>query len=608
MMRMNKYIYASLFLLTGAMTSCDDILDAPTISATDESVVFSSYTLAENAVLGITNSFGEVNYRGRFSFYGTNTDMEWWNAGGTATDEKAQLTNYSATSLNGQMNKDDNLWAMMYEGIEKANLVIRGLETYADMNDPDFRQLLGEALTYRAIYYSDLIKMWGDVPMRFEPLTTETMYIARTDKDSIYVRLLDDLYRAEEMVAWPNETTTTGTVERVSKAFVKGLRARIALWAGGYSQRADGTTRLSNDPRLAQDAMWQIAKDECTAIIGQGCNTLGDFEQTFRDLMAETVTAGRESLWEIPYSNGRGRILRDFGLKHDKADQYTGMVNGGLAGPTPIAFYKYDPEDVRRNVTCVPYGWTTDASGHGYQTPLQVSKWYFGKYRYEWVTSRFIPNGNDDGMNWIYMRYADIYLMAAEAVNELDGPQAAAQYLKPILDRALPAEKVDAYMAQATASKDAFREAVIEQRGLEFCGEMLRKADLIRWNRLGSALRATKEELELLRTHSGKYAALPEKIYYQTVETEPKPESLVFDEVIPGETVEIYGLELGQTDEIGASLGYVEEPMTWAGKDNWEDKVNGLFVNDPDTRPYWPIWQVFIDNSNGMLVNYPNYQ
>ena len=263
---------------------------------------------------------------------------------------------------------------------------------------------------------------------------------------------------------------------------------------------------------------------------------------------------------------------------------------------------------MRRNVTCVPYGWTTDASGHGYQTPLQVSKWYFGKYRYEWVTSRFIPNGNDDGMNWIYMRYADIYLMAAEAVNELDGPQAAAQYLKPILDRALPAEKVDAYMAQATASKDAFREAVIEQRGLEFCGEMLRKADLIRWNRLGSALRATKEELELLRTHSGKYAALPEKIYYQTVETEPKPESLVFDEVIPGETVEIYGLELGQTDEIGASLGYVEEPMTWAGKDNWEDKVNGLFVNDPDTRPYWPIWQVFIDNSNGMLVNYPNYQ
>lgn len=602
MMRMNKYIYASLFLLTGAMTSCDDILDAPTISSTDESVVFSSYTLAENAVLGITNSFGENYYRSRFYYYGTNTDMEWWNDGGTVTNVKAQLTNYSATPLNTEMNTDDNSYAMIYEGIEKANLVIRGLETYGDMNDPDFRQLLGEALTYRAIYYSDLIKMWGDVPMRFEPLTTETMYVARTDKDSIYVRLLDDLYRAEEMVAWPNETSTTSTVERVSKAFVKGLRARIALWAGGYSQRADGTVRLSNDPRLAQNAMWQIAKDECTAVISQGCNTLGGFEQTFRELMGENVTAGRESLWEIPYSPGRGRIMRDFAVRHKDLDDYTGMTNGGQVGPTPIAFYKYDSEDVRRNVTCVPYYWEK-----GVQVPNQVSQWYFGKYRHEWMT-RFVPAGNDDGMNWIFMRYADIYLMAAEAVNELDGPQAAAPYLKPILDRALPAEKVDAYMAEATASKDAFREAIIEQRGLEFCGEMLRKADLIRWNRLGSALRDTKTELEQLRTRTGKYATLPEKIYYQTVETTVKPESLVFDEVVPGETVEIYGLELGQTDEIGASLGYVEEPMTWAGKDTWQDKVNGLFVNDPDTRPYWPIWQVFIDNSNGMLMNYPNYQ
>ena len=607
-MRMNKYIYASLFLLTGAMTSCDDILDAPTISSTDESVVFSSYTLAENAVLGITNSFGENRYRGRFSFYGANTDIEWWNDGADINNEKSQLTNYSATSLNGQMNEDINIWAMAYEGIEKANLVIRGLETYGDMNDPDFRQLLGEALTYRAIYYTDLIKMWGDVPMRFEPLTTETMYVARTDKDSIYVRLLDDLYRAEEMVAWPNETSTTSTVERVSKAFVKGLRARIALWAGGYSQRADGTVRLSNDPRLAQNAMWQIAKDECTAVIGQGCNTLGGFEQTFRELMEENVTAGRESLWEIPFATGRGRIMRDYAVRHeDASDQYTGMIGtSGLVGPTPIAFYQYDPEDVRRNVTCVPYTWKNDSPGHGIQVP-DLNKWYFGKYRFEWTTRR-IEYGDNDGMNWIFMRYADIYLMAAEAINELDGPQAAAPYLKPILDRALPAEKVDAYMAEVTASKDAFREAVIEQRGLEFCGEMLRKADLIRWNRLGSALRAAQEEMRDLGAREGKYANLPKKIYYQTVETMVKPESMVFDKVIPGETVEIYGLELGQTDEIGASLGYVEEPKSWANGDNWLLKVDGLFVGDPDTRPYWPIWQVFIDNSNGMLVNYPNYQ
>jgi hypothetical protein len=70
---------------------------------------------------------------------------------------------------------------------------------------------------------------------------------------------------------------------------------------------------------------------------------------------------------------------------------------------------------------------------------------------------------------------ADVYLMAARrSMNWM--PAAAAPYLKPILDRALPAAKVNAYMAQATASKAAFFNAIVEQRALD-CGESLRKAD-----------------------------------------------------------------------------------------------------------------------------------
>lgn len=604
-MRIKQYIYVSLFLASGALTSCDDILDAPTISSTDESFVFSKYDLAEDAVMGILNSFGEQNsYRGRFLvYYGMNTDMEWWGAT-DKYDKKSELCNYSPTTTNGEMNTSNNAWAKFYEGIERANLVIRGLETYGDMNDPNFRQLLGEAITLRAVYYCDLLKAWGDVPSRFEPITSETMYLPRTDKDSIYVRLvLDDLKRAEDLVAWPNETAVTSTTERVSKAFVKGLRSRLALYAGGYSQRADGTIRTSNDPRLAPEEMYKIVKEECVSVINQHCNELGKFEETFRRLCNDNVEAGHESIWEIPFSEGRGRVLYNFAVPHDTKDAHTQQNQGGDLGPTPIAFYKYDPQDKRRNVTCVPYKWN-----EGIQVPGEISSWYFGKYRYEWMENRKVTSDNDDGVNWLYMRLGDIYLMAAEAVNELDGPQAAEQYLKPILDRALPAEKVTAYLAEATASKEAFREAIFEQRGLELCGEMLRKADLIRWNRLSSTLEDTKAEMMQLLNREGKYADLPDEIYYQTVTDTPKPESTVWDsEIFPNETVEIYGLELGQTDAEGASLGYVSHDK-WAAKDDWEDKIIGLYVNNPDDYQYWPIWQVFIDNSNGVLVNYANYQ
>lgn len=603
-MKLTTYLCASMLLCSGALASCDDILDAPSISSTDETVVFSSVDLAEDAVMGILQSFAETNsYRGRFLvYYGMNTDMEWYNSSENTGDDKARLSNYNPNTTNTQMNTDNNAWAKFYEGIERANMCIRGLENYADLKDPAFRQLLGEALTLRAVYYCDLLKAWGDVPARFAPITTETIYQPKADRDSIYARLIfDDLKRAEELVAWPNETATTRTTERVSKAFVKALRSRLALYAGGYSQRNDGTIRLSNDPRLAPAEMYRVVKEECLSIINQGCNRLGEFEDTFRRLCQDDVTAGNESIWEIPFSAGRGRVLFDLGVRHKDVDQYTKQAKGGTVGPTPIAFYKYDPQDKRRNVTCVPYFWEK-----GVQVPNAVNQWYFGKYRYEWM-NRIVTSSNDDGVNWLYMRLADVYLMAAEAINELDGPQAAAPYLKPILDRALPADKAEARLAAATASRDAFREAIVEQRGLELCGEMLRKADLIRWNRLGSTLEAAKAEMTQLLNKEGKYAALPDKIYFQTVTGAPKAQSTVWDAVKAGETVEIYGVELGQTDEEGAALGYAEN-TSWAGKNDWAGKIEGLYVNDPDQYQFWPIWQTFIDNSNGMLVNSSNYQ
>lgn len=603
-MKLTTYLCASMLLCSGALASCDDILDAPSISSTDETVVFSSVDLAEDAVMGILQSFAETNsYRGRFLvYYGMNTDMEWYNSSENTGDDKARLSNYNPNTTNTQMNTDNNAWAKFYEGIERANMCIRGLENYADLKDPAFRQLLGEALTLRAVYYCDLLKAWGDVPARFAPITTETIYQPKADRDSIYARLIfDDLKRAEELVAWPNETATTRTTERVSKAFVKALRSRLALYAGGYSQRNDGTIRLSNDPRLAPAEMYRVVKEECLSIINQGCNRLGEFEDTFRRLCQDDVTAGNESIWEIPFSAGRGRVLFDLGVRHKDVDQYTKQAKGGTVGPTPIAFYKYDPQDKRRNVTCVPYFWEK-----GVQVPNAVNQWYFGKYRYEWM-NRIVTSSNDDGVNWLYMRLADVYLMAAEAINELDGPQAAAPYLKPILDRALPADKAEARLAAATASRDAFREAIVEQRGLELCGEMLRKADLIRWNRLGSTLEAAKAEMTQLLNKEGKYAALSDKIYFQTVTGSPKAQSTVWDAVKAGETVEIYGVELGQTDEEGAALGYAEN-TSWAGKNDWAGKIEGLYVNNPDQYQFWPIWQTFIDNSNGLLVNSSNYQ
>lgn len=593
---MKKIIY-TLFILTGLtfVTSCKKALDAPTKSSLDESVIFSTPGLAEGAVAGIIQSFGETNsYRGRFLvFYGINNDTEVNNGLKAINDDKSRLSNYNANTNNGQMNTDNNAWAKFYEGIERANLAIRGIRTYGKIeSNPQMAQILGEVLTLRAVLYNDLIKGWGDVPARFEPITTATTYLPRNDRDVIYKQLLADLEEASGYLPWPNDNATTAKVERVSKAFSKGLRARLALAAGGYAQRLDGTVHLSADPDLAPAKMYAIAKKECLDIINSNKLRLLGFEEVFRKLNEEAGAAGLESIWEIPFSEGRGRVIFDLGVKHLKTDKYTGQNKGGTNGPNPIMLYEYEAGDVRRDVTVVPYEWDggTGDTG-GYQVPSSLGRLYFGKYRYEWMKRR-VTSTNDDGLNWMYMRYADILLMAAEAINEIDGPTAAAPYLRMIRDRAFPnnAAKVTAFMTTATASKTAFFNAIVNERALEFTGEMLRKGDLIRWNLLNTKIAEAKTKLQQLEARQGKYANLPAKIYYRTAAN--------------GETVEIYGLNFGDTDAQGAALGYTSnKAWTMVASGDASTFWDALAVKDPNAQQVWPIWQVFIDSSNGMLNN-----
>ncbi|GAB3423960.1 RagB/SusD family nutrient uptake outer membrane protein [Niabella aquatica] len=588
---MNKKIFNISFVIATVFfaVSCNKVLDAPPKSSMDESVIFSTPSLAEATIASIIQSFAETNsYRGRYLvFYGINTDCEVNNALKTVTDEKSLLSNYNTNVINSQMNTDNNAWAKFYEGIERANLAIRGIRTYGDVqSSKEMAQILGEMLTLRAVIYNDLLKAWGDVPARFEPVTSATTYLPRSDRDVIYKQLLTDLEEAAALVGWPKETAATQTTERINKAFVKGLRARIALAAGGYGQRVNNEIRRSTDPDLAPEKMYAVAKKECLDVINSGTCQLQTFEGVFKTLNAETIQAGKESLWEIPFSEGRGRVIFDLGVKHTTTDKYTGQNKGGTNGPNPIMYYEYDKDDVRRDVTCVPYEWT-----NGKQVPTALNKWYFGKYRYEWLPRR-VTSTNDDGLNWMYMRYADVVLMAAEAINELDGPAAAAPYLKMIRDRAFPGNsaKVNTYMAQATSSKTAFFNAIVDERALEFTGEMLRKQDLIRWNLLSTKLNEAKTKLQQLENRQGKYAALPQNIYYKTADD--------------GESVVIYGLNYGDTDAGGAALNYGAS-KSWklsATGDNityW----NALFIRDPNQQQFWPIWQVFINASNGMLNN-----
>ncbi|PJJ08816.1 putative outer membrane starch-binding protein [Flavobacterium sp. 1] len=590
---MKHTIIIATILFASLFTSCqEDYLDAPAQSSLDESVIFSSATLAKGAVDGIKIPFGETNsYRGRFlPYYGLNTDIEWNNSS-TSVGDGTDLQNYGVTKENTVMNTADNAWSQMYSGIERANLCVRGLRLYGNPKPgTDLGYLLGEALTLRAIYYADLVKAWGDVPFRFEPITNATLYIAKSSRDEVYKQLLKDLAEAATLVPWPNETAATNSVERINKAFVKGFRARLAMAASGFQQYPDGIRR-STDPALSVANMYRLALDECRAVIASGKAHLEpSFETFWKKYNQEYVVAGGESLWELPFGDGRGRMLFSFAVRHTSVDQFqaNGANRGGIAGPLPFVFYDYDQKDTRRDVTCVPYKWGTAVSTIAKQELGALNTWYFGKYRYEWMTRR-VTSTNDDGVNKIYMRYAEVLLIAAEAANELEGVGAAKPYLKEIRDRAFAAAdrpiNVDTYLSKIISKDDMFK-AIVDENKFEFTGEMERKQALIRWNLLKTNLDLAKVKMKNLQTRTGEYADVPSTLYYKYKTTD-------------NTVLDIYGLNRGETVNPGA--GY--SAMTWIVLD--DAKINSLYKTgiDPNTRQFWPIWKVFIDSSNGLLTN-----
>ena len=606
-----KKIFAYILCAAGmtlAAASCEKFLDTESPSTFDAATVYSNYSLTESAIFSITQSFGETNnYRGRYlSWIGLNSDIEWYNTY-KPTDEKYQIAAYSQLPNNGQLNLGNGPFAKLYEAIERANLVIEGLREYGNVeNDADMAYLLGETLTLRAMIYYDLTRAWGDVPARFESTTSETIYKAKASRDEIYKQLLSDLDEAIPYLPYPGQTAATSRTDRINKVFAEGLYARIALMASGYAQRPDdgmvgtgdlGTNRLSNDPELQKDVLYPKALAYLKDAIDSHSASLEDFEEMWKKQSnMDNLVAGPdyETLYVIPFSDGRGRWNFTFAVRSEGSSYAGGasVTRGGDAGPVPTMWFKYDKNDIRRDITCVNWRWNADNE----QELVGIQRWYFGKYRWEWHTKVPYTGGNDDGVKPVVLRYADVLLMAAEIANELGDLQYAKEQLLKVRTRAFKGheDQAETYV-NAINSKDAMFNAIVDERAFEFCGEMTRKFDLIRWGLLKQKMDQAITEMKQLRDLTGPFAnvnGLGGDVYVQ----------------MDGDKVVVYGFNGEVTKPDGAwekKAEYFNKVVDSKGADTglYDALIEGIYAQDPVQYMFWPIYNDTMTNSQGYIKN-----
>ncbi len=510
------------------ISSCKKYFDTQSTSSLTYAQVFDNVPDAQKAVFGVYQDLaGDYGYGLNLSLYYCYDDDNMMGPLGNGDGSKKDMTHYVITS-GTQASVLDYPFNQLYQGIERANNCIYYLPTMPDFNNPsssnqaELHRLYGEALTLRAQYYFDLVKIWGDVPAQYLPSAETTdFYVPATNRDSIYDHILSDLQVAENMMPWYWQLP--GNDGRLTQNAARGLRARIALFRGGWSLRADGTMQRGSN----WQTYYQIAKAECDTVISTGQNSLNNsYQAIFKNGLCLGVYEPKEVLFQIGAAPGSATGGDSKLGIYDGPKSTVGGATAGSSGVLllPTYFYTFDSTDVRRDVTCAPYTVGLSGTGTVLLTATKITGLSTGKFRRDWVPNGAGATGQYLSEAWPLIRYSDILLMDAEADNALNGAPSQTDITNLQLVQARAHGNNLGLVPPAPTDQVGFFNAIMKERGLEFGGEGLRKYDLIRWDSLASKIAATKINLVGFSTKTGFFngydlSKLPTSMYWSNTPT-----------------------------------------------------------------------------------------
>lgn len=491
-----------------ALTSCQDWLDMPSESSADSESVFSTVGRAEMTTTG-AYTYLHTQELGYQLLEGTDE------CASTESNSKYDVSNYNYTNLTGMLSKT---YTTMYKAIEYANVCIKNIPemSVSESDRTKVNGLLGEALAIRAYAYWNIVRFYGDVPYADKPTSElSTFSSSRVSRDTIYDHCIADLQRAVELLPWQSESYVS-TPERFTKNSAYGILARVALYAAGYSLRWDLNTvpYSASTVRIAQRddsqrvrELYQIAADACKAVIDKGENALvDDYDQLFRDICNHNYN--KETMFEYAMYGANSQDVRTGytnGIPTNGNDNSTGGMGKGGAQMIafPTFYFEFDEGDQRRDVSVCNYGLVLSSKGNKYQMNT-FGGMGVGKYRINWKSEKGTSDSKRD-INWPILRYSDILLMYAEALNELNNG-ATAEAVAAVKQVRMRAFKNDASkIGTIPTDYQAFKDYIIKERKLELSNEGLRKSDLCRWGILYETLTAEKQKLIDLANHEGQY-------------------------------------------------------------------------------------------------------
>lgn len=529
--------YKSIILLFGClcMASCSDFLDTESLSEQTGEVIYENEGMTRSAIMGIYSQLCDTYV------YGQKMSVNWQGVSDIELASGYQNDPSTAGADNGIANYwcnwylENTKWEGIFKMAELASTTVDGLRKSTKLSESKTLQgYLGEALVLRSLAYFELVRRYGDVPYKEGMSNSDlsNVYMGKTDRDSIYSCIIKDMKEAINYLPWMG--TSDYNSERVTKGFAKGLLARIALFAGGWSVR-DGNafddTNVEHYPNIEGNPgmeetngfyvgrpknwrdYYEIAEQQCAELIADSENPHAldpDYGDIWKTVCGLGYNAYNENLFEV--ANGVG-YSGDIGTLMGRAmDGNIGYGQRGFGGTyvstNAYYFYSFDRADKRRDYACYWPTYKKDSDVDGGNREIMnndIMNVRLGKWSFWWTSDTYrsiaatATSRTPTGINWIIMRYSDVLLMFAEAGYALNGSADMINSVAGISPRqALEAVRQRAFGAdspQVSSYDSDFFEAIVNERAWEFGGEGIRKLDLVRWGLLDSKIEDMKKAM-----------------------------------------------------------------------------------------------------------------
>lgn len=461
----NKLIilFSVLFL-----ASCSDsFLEVTPVGRVLESNYYQNQEQAFEALVAVYDVL-QWNDQGGFTMFRPLLDVASDDcfAGGSDASDQPSWVAWDAFTLNPNLGPQWGFWNKYYRGIYRANLFLEKIEGIEGVT-PQFKaRTIAEVKFLRAKYYFDLVRLFGRVPLITSTLSSDEYYtVNQTDGSEIYPFIETELNAAITNLP---ETVSGSELGRVTKGAAQGLLGRVILFQNDNGKMGTAATALED-------------------VINSGIYSL---EPNFGDIFLISNEYGVESVFEISYSDNSNANWGQFGSGVGEGNvgiQFVGMRD--YSGPTFATGWGFSP--VSPNLVTAMTGdprfehTIIDASalqGASYTQGYQETGYFVRKYA---PLQANTAGAGEIPLNWANnvreIRYADVLLMAAEALVRSGGDEAKARgYVNQVRARV--------GLAAITSSGNALLEDIYTERRLELACEGQRFFDLIRTGKAATAL------------------------------------------------------------------------------------------------------------------------